>query len=83
MFVGCTETKPLNTNESNDTPSHYKGTIQPIEFMRSCMTKEEYIGFCKGNVIKYISRAGKKGDAAWDIKKARDYLCYLARVLEQ
>ncbi len=67
----------------DETPKHYQGAIQPIEFMRSCLTKEEFIGFCKGNVIKYIARAGKKGDAGQDVAKARDYLCYLARVLEQ
>lgn len=83
MFVGCTETKPLHMDEHNETPPHYKGAIQPIEFMRSCLTKEEFVGFCKGNVIKYIARAGKKGDAAEDVAKARQYLGYLARMLEQ
>ena len=67
----------------DETPKHYQGTIQPIEFMRSFMSRDEFIGFCKGNVIKYVARAGKKGDAAEDIEKARQYLGYLARFLEQ
>lgn len=25
----------------DETPKHYQGAIQPIEFMRSCLTKEE------------------------------------------
>lgn len=34
-------------------------------------------GFCLGNAIKYLSRAGKKdGESeAKDLKKARDYIC--------
>lgn len=32
------------------------------------------LGFCLGNTVKYISRAGKKGVALEDLKKARWYL---------
>tara|TARA_R110000744_G_C19362488_1_gene561552 strand:+ start:359 stop:514 length:156 start_codon:yes stop_codon:yes gene_type:complete len=32
------------------------------------------LGFCLGNVIKYVLRAGKKDDALEDLKKARWYL---------
>ena len=41
------------------------------------ISPEEFQGFCKGNVIKYTMRAGKKGgaeQAALDLKKARDYI---------
>lgn len=30
--------------------------------------------FCRGNAMKYIWRAGLKGDAVTDLKKARWYL---------
>ena len=33
----------------------------------------EFKGFCKGNAIKYLSRAGKKGDELEDLQKARWY----------
>lgn len=31
------------------------------------------LGFCLGNAVKYILRAGKKGDAITDLRKARWY----------
>lgn len=32
------------------------------------------LGFCLGNAIKYIARAGHKGDAIEDLEKARWYI---------
>jgi hypothetical protein len=32
------------------------------------------MNFCRGNAIKYIWRAGLKGDAIEDLRKARWYL---------
>lgn len=32
------------------------------------------LGFYLGNVVKYISRAGRKGDIVEDLKKAKQYL---------
>ena len=41
------------------------------------MTPEEYRGFLLGNVLKYLSRLGKKGPALEDARKARQYLDWL------
>lgn len=54
-------------------PPHYNNTIQPWEYMHSCMAPEEYRGYLRGNVIKYISRYTKKGGII-DLNKAQDYL---------
>lgn len=45
-------------------------------FREGLMGEDFFIGFCKGNVIKYVVRAGKKdGESALsDYCKARDYL---------
>lgn len=32
------------------------------------------LNFCRGNIIKYIARAGKKQDELLDLIKAQDYL---------
>lgn len=32
------------------------------------------LGFCLGNALKYIARAGRKGSRIEDLKKARWYL---------
>lgn len=62
---------------------HYGGRIQPLEFMQANMTKEEFIGFLKGNVIKYVSRAGKKenSDINNDLAKAKRYLSWLEKAV--
>jgi hypothetical protein len=38
------------------------------------------LGFCLGNVIKYVARSGHKGDAREDLQKA---LWYLVRELSK
>ena len=55
--------------------NHYKSqSIQPIEYMRAVMSAEEFQGYCRGNALKYISRAGKKGDKKLELEKAIHYL---------
>lgn len=56
--------------------------IQPWEVMESILTREEFIGFLKGNVIKYSMRQGRKGDAEVDAEKARHYARKLREVLD-
>jgi hypothetical protein len=56
-------------------PPHYKtGGIEAIDYIQAKLTPEEFAGFCKGNALKYISRAGHKGSAAEDTRKAIWYL---------
>ena len=60
-------------------PPHYTdGGIETIDYLQAKLTPEEFKGFCKGNAIKYMSRAGKKGDAVEDYQKAMWYLERLA-----
>jgi hypothetical protein len=58
--------------ESVNHPSHYGGAGNPYEAIK--VVEAWGLNFCLGNVVKYISRAGKKGDALEDLKKARWYL---------
>lgn len=61
-------------------PDHYKSSkIEPIDYMRDQMTEEEFRGFLKGNIIKYTSRAEKKGGKD-DYKKAAWYADKLAKL---
>jgi hypothetical protein len=58
--------------------SHYnRSTIQPIDFMESSFTPDEYRGHLKGCVIKYISRYRLKGTPVEDLYKAQTYLGWL------
>jgi hypothetical protein len=53
-------------------PNHYGGADNPYEAIK--VVEAWSLGFHLGSVVKYISRAGKKGDALEDLKKARWYL---------
>ena len=67
-----------NVNDNVNSPSHYADSkIEVIDYI-----EDKRLGFCLGNVIKYVSRAGKKVDSdksvkdkeIEDLKKARWYL---------
>lgn len=65
------------TNDSVNHPSHYTdGKIECIEYIKDKLTADEFQGFCKGNALKYISRAGKKDPNKYseDLQKAVFYL---------
>ncbi|MFW6598147.1 DUF3310 domain-containing protein [Propionibacteriaceae bacterium Y2011] len=51
-------------------PDHYRSHPSGVE----CITITEHLNFCVGNAIKYLWRAGLKGDALTDLRKARWYV---------
>lgn len=53
-----------------DHPAHYTSHESGIE----CIEVTRWMNFNLGNVIKYVWRAGNKGNALEDLKKARWYL---------
>ena len=58
-------------------PSHYtKGGIECIEAIKASMSEEEFQGYLKGNVIKYLWRWREKGGLE-DLQKAKVYLDWL------
>ena len=65
------------TKKSEDpiNPDHYKaGKLQTIEQMLIMFGIDEVTAFCKLNAYKYQARAGLKGDAVMDHKKADWYM---------
>ena len=63
-------------------PEHYKaGGIETIAFIKAKLTPEEYAGYLKGNVIKYVSRASYKGAELVDLQKATWYINELTEFL--
>lgn len=71
-------TKEVATTDNVNRPGHYTyGKIEPIDFI-----EDKGFNFNLGNVIKYVSRCGKKkskgisteAKALEDLKKARYYL---------
>lgn len=65
----------MNQASANDLQiggQHYKEMgMQPWDVMEAVLTREEFIGFLKGNIIKYSMRQGKKDSD--DAGKARHY----------
>ena len=60
-------------------PSHYTdGGIETIDFIEA-----KKLPYHLGNVVKYISRAGKKDNELQDLKKAQWYLNRYIELLEK
>lgn len=64
--------------DSVNHPQHYSGEIECIDAIESALSGDEFRGFCKGNVIKYVFRERRKGGDK-DLQKAR---WYLERILD-
>jgi len=79
----ATETHETHgTHDAVNHPDHYtQGKIECIDYIQEKLTPEEFRGYIKGNVIKYLTREQhKNGDE--DILKARWYLNRLADLIE-
>jgi hypothetical protein len=57
-------------SDSVNHPRHYTDHPSGVE----CITVTEHMSFLRGNAMKYLWRAGAKGPALEDLKKARWYL---------
>jgi hypothetical protein len=66
-----------STGFAADQKHYQTAELQPIETMQMYLSHEEFIGFLKGNVLKYTLRAGHKEDAAKDLEKAAQYASWL------
>lgn len=75
------EADPENEENKNDPvnhPSYYTdGKIEVIDYI-----KDKGLGFCLGNAVKYISRAGKK-DPEKEIEDLRKAAWYINRRIEE
>jgi hypothetical protein len=60
----------MKKKDTVNHPQHYTSHPSGIE----CVTIAESFNFNIGNAIKYLWRAGLKGDLAEDLRKARWYI---------
>ena len=70
-----------SNKESVNHPQHYAdGKIEVIDFI-----EDKKLGFCLGNVVKYVARAGKKDPEKEieDLNKAKWYLERRIKELEE
>jgi hypothetical protein len=84
-FVAPWEDAPGAGGEAVSHPAHYSSLPavcsscgEPIE----CIDVVQHMNFNLGNVVKYVWRAGSKGDVLEDLRKARQYLDFEIERLE-
>jgi hypothetical protein len=67
-----------------NAPQHYMlfpdGT-EVIDVIKAVLTPEEFLGYCKGNALKYRLRAGKKDNLEQDIAKAQKFYDFMLQFL--
>lgn len=61
----------VKNKQMEATYIHYK-TGKDYDIIDVC--KDYALNFNRGNILKYVARAGKKNDELQDLRKALDYL---------
>lgn len=88
MSTGCLESPvvgkqhhPQDVHDPVNKPDHYNvGAIEAIEAIKASMPENEFRGYLKGNLMKYVWRYDYKGKPVEDLRKAR---WYLERLIEE
>lgn len=63
-----------------NNPAHYgKGKIECIDYIEDFLTEEEYIGYLRGNIAKYLHRWRYKNKQE-DLLKSQWYLTRLIKL---
>ena len=69
-------------HDSVSKPDHYtSSTIECIDAIKAQLTHEQFVGYLRGNVIKYVWRYEQKGGIE-DLRKALVYLEWLIKEVE-
>lgn len=84
MDVAYTVDKP-KVPEAVNHPAHYGGDTpyEVIKVLEAWLTPGEFVGFLKGNIIKYHARSRLKGNPIQDAAKAQWYDNYLNDYLKR
>lgn len=70
--------------DSVNRPAHYvAGNIECIDAIREALGLDGFLAYCRGNAMKYTWRAGLKGDAREDLRKAAWYCTAAADAMQR
>ena len=69
------------TDPVNQPPHYRQGGIECIDAIEAALTPEEFAGYCKGNILKYVWREKHKSGAE-SLNKAHWYLSRLIAKLK-
>ena len=71
-------------SENIDHPAHYNhGKYETFTKLQAILSPQEYRGFLKGNIIKYMDRADYKGHKEEDLAKADRYMEELLKMEDE
>jgi len=74
------EEPPMTKQDNVNNPAHYgKGKIECIDYIQDFLTAEEYIGYLRGNIAKYLHRWRYKNKQE-DLLKSQWYLDRLIKL---
>lgn len=75
------QNKSVKTSSHKNYDEYYQTEHQPIEVMQANMTQDEFIGYMKGNITKYVLRMGRKDDVKKEAAKIRRYAQWLEQAV--
>jgi len=72
--------EPIKADDYQVGGNHYKDMgVPPWDVIEATLTQSEFIGFLKGNIIKYSMRQGIRGEV--DSQKCKHYIIKLDEML--
>ncbi len=75
----------MTSNDPVNHPAHYTADdgIECIDAIEATLTPEEFRGYLRGQVIKYVWRCNYKGKRLEDLEKAEWYLKKYINILKK
>jgi hypothetical protein len=64
-------------------PPHYQGKVECIDAIEAGLGDDGFVAHCRGTAMKYLYRAGRKGELVEDLRKAAWYLDRAIKTLEK
>jgi len=80
--ITLVESNEGTIKDNVNSPSHYgNGSIECIDYIKDSLNDDEYQGYLRGNIAKYLHRFPYKNGVE-DLKKAQVYLGWLIEHVE-
>tara|TARA_R100001369_G_scaffold40567_1_gene66639 strand:- start:885 stop:1112 length:228 start_codon:yes stop_codon:yes gene_type:complete len=67
----------------NNPPHYNRKNIEAIQAIEASMEPEEFCGYLKGNILKYLWRYKYKGNPVEDLEKSEYYLKVLVQKVKE
>ncbi len=79
----ASETVEQSANDPVNHPDHYQGKVECIDAIEAALGDDGFVAHCRGTAMKYLYRAGRKGESVEDLRKAAWYLERAIKTLEK